>query len=78
MLTDISEPMLELARRRVGYSVRCEQMDAFCPHFAVESIQGVFAFLADGYNHPLFFEQARGMLAFGGCLVLTVPSHTVL
>jgi len=75
VLTDISESMLLLAQRRTKQAVRCERMNVFRPQFVSGSIQGVFAFLADGYNHPTFFQRTLDMLAVEGCLVLTLPNH---
>ena len=75
ILSDISEFMLALARRRTEGHVSCRIVDAFQPPFEDGSLQGVVAFLADPYNHPVFFSQARRILSDGGWLSFTLPNH---
>jgi SAM-dependent methyltransferase len=75
ILSDISEFMLALARRRTKGLVSCRLVDVFQPPFEDGSIQGVVAFLADPYNHPVFFSQAWRILRKGGCLSFTLPNH---
>jgi SAM-dependent methyltransferase len=75
ILSDISEPMLALARRQAENRISYQLIDAFQPPFDDGSIHGIFAFLADPYNHPDFFLEARRILADGGYLSFTLPNY---
>jgi len=75
VLTDISDCMLGLARQRTRGRVRCERMNVFKPHFTDGTVDGVFGFLADPFNHGAFFQNSHRMLSEGGRLVVTLPNH---
>lgn len=75
VLTDVSEGMLSLARRRTGGLVVCRKMNAFEPDFPACTFAGVACFLADPYNHELFYRAIRNVLKTSGFLLVTVPNH---
>ena len=76
-ILDAGDLCLEMAQHAqpVPANITYRQLSAFNLLFPESLFDGVFAFLADSYNMPRFYEEAWRVLRPGGFLFMTCPTR---
>ena len=75
LLLDISEDMLLHSKRQGKDRASLLVGSAFGLPLRDGTLTGAFAFLADPFLHPVYFQELRRTLKTGGQILQIVPSH---